>query len=280
MSIDLHVHSLFSDGTYTPYELVRMAKRNGLTAISITDHDTLSGTAQAIEAGKKFDIDVVSGIELSVNHRDIYMHFLGYFIDYTSKELRTKIAKLQTAREARNAKIIKNINDLGMLVTPDEVQVQSQVGQTGRPHIAKVLFSKGYVKSMNSAFEKYLKKGASAYESRFIYSAAEAINIIKNAGGLIVLAHPVQVDRTLVRLPKIIEELVNLGLDGVELYYPTHTKKIRKRIRKITDKHDLLFTGGSDYHGEIRPGTSLACGNNVHVPAELLEVMKKRRNVR
>ena len=132
------------------------------------------------------------------------------------------------------------------------------------------------MRTFNDAFEKYLRKGAPAYVPRFVYSAEEAINMIKDAGGFAVLAHPVQVDNTFTTLQKIIDELVALGLDGVELYYPTHSGKIRKRIRKITQKHDLLFTGGSDYHGDIRPGTSLAGGANVYVPAELLEKMKQK----
>jgi predicted metal-dependent phosphoesterase TrpH len=276
MSIDLHIHSLFSDGTHTPAEIVKIAKQRGLSAISITDHDTLSGTDEAIVAGEEYGIEVVSGIELSVYHNDIEMHILGYLLDHSDKKITKRIIKLQTARNERNKKIVEKLNCLGIAIRHNEVKAVSKIGQTGRPHIAKVLHKKGLVRTFNDAFEKYLRKGAPAYVPRFVYSAEEAINMIKDAGGFAVLAHPVQVDNTFTTLQKIIDELVALGLDGVELYYPTHSGKIRKRIRKITQKHDLLFTGGSDYHGDIRPGTSLAGGVNVHVPAELLEKMKQK----
>lgn len=276
MSIDLHIHSLFSDGTYTPTEIVRLARQRGLVAISITDHDTLSGTEEAIEAAGEYGIEVVSGIELSVYHNDIQMHILGYFLDHNDIILNDKIRKLQIARNERNIKIIEKLNDLGVMISYDEVAAVSKVGQTGRPHIAKILHKKGLVKNFNEAFDNYLRKDAPAYVPRFVYSAEEAINMISNAGGFSVLAHPTQIDPTFTRLPEIVDELVKLGLDGLELYYPTHSGKIRKRIRKLTKKHDLLFTGGSDYHGEIRPGTSLAGGINVYVPLELLDKMKQK----
>ncbi len=280
MSIDLHIHSLFSDGTYSPSEIVQMAKHRGISAVSITDHDTLSGTDEAIKAGKELNVEVISGIELSVNHNGTYLHILGYFMDHKNHELKEKIIKLQCARKERNLKIIAKLNSLGLLINNEEIQGVSKVGQTGRPHIAQVLRNKGYVRSINDAFKKYLKKDALAYVSRFVYSAEEAINMIRKAGGFAVLAHPAQIDYKLIVVSAIVDELVGMGLEGLEMYYPTHSKKTRRRLKKITSKHNLLLTGGSDYHGEIRQGTSLAGGSNVFVPPELLEKMKQRGYMR
>ncbi len=279
MSIDLHIHSLFSDGTLTPCELVKMARKRGLSAISITDHDTLSGTEETLQAAREVNIEAISGIELSVDHNGTYIHILGYLMDHTSKVLQEKISKLQIARNRRNEKILVKLEALGISISQQEVKTFSKVGQTGRPHIAQALFKKGYVKNINDAFERYLKKGAKAYVSRFVYSAEEVITMIKEAGGLSVLAHPIQIDPTLIKTQKLVDELVTIGLDGIEMYYPTHSAKTRKKIRKITKKHDLIFSGGSDYHGDIRPGTSLAGGVKMYVPSELLDKMKQRLNV-
>ncbi len=276
MSIDLHIHSLFSDGTYTPYEIARLAKQLGITAISITDHDTVSGTEKALDAARQFDIEAISGIEMSVLHNEMNLHILGYFVDHNSPEFKGKIEKLQVARKERNKKIIKKLNEHGIFISYEEVKAVSKIDQMGRPHIAQVLHRKGYVKTINEAFIKYLKNDALAYVTRFLYNSKEAIQIIQEAGGFSVLAHPVQIDPSLKQLPKIVDDLVALGLDGLEMYYPTHSGKVRRKIRKITKKHDLLFTGGSDFHGIIRPGTNLASGVKLYVPPELLDVMKQR----
>ena len=157
-----------------------------------------------------------------------------------------------------------------------ELKDISGIGQTGRPHIAKLLMNHGMVRSMPQAFDEYLKKDAKAYVARFAYSAEDAIGFITGAGGIAVLAHPVQVDRTLNFLATLLPVLKSYGLEGIETYYPTQKKKMRKRIRKFAEENGLLLTGGSDYHGDIRPGTRLAGGNNVFVPPELLEKIKER----
>lgn len=276
MSIDLHIHSTFSDGTCSPLEIVKLAKKLGLSAISITDHDTLSGIEETVAAAKVLKLEAISGIELSVRHNTTYMHMLGYFIDHNCQELNKKIKKLQDARDERNIQIIHKLNEQGIAIHIDEVKSVSKIGQTGRPHIAQVLRSKGVVNSIDDAFTKYLKRGACAYVSRFVYSAGEAINMIKRGGGIAVLAHPAQLDPSLAKLPKLLDDLVGLGLDGLEMYYPTHSTKMRRRLKKISKKHDLIFSGGSDYHGDIRPGTNLAGGINVCVPDDVLERMKQK----
>lgn len=280
MSIDLHTHSNFSDGTMTPTELVALARHKKISALALTDHDTMAGTEEAVLAGEKMGVEVVPGIEISVSYVQVEYHILGYWADSTNSELAAALVRLQGARAERNEKILEKLNALGVPVTAEELQVVSEQGQTGRPHIARILVERGVVKTMSQAFDQFLKKGEIAYVSRFAYGAAEAVALIRQAGGLAVLAHPAQNDPDLSRLPTVLDDLVPAGLDGIELYYPTHSNKLKKKLRVLADQHDLLLTGGSDYHGDVRPGTSLAGGKNVFVPPELLEKMKERLRLR
>jgi 3',5'-nucleoside bisphosphate phosphatase len=277
MSIDLHVHSHFSDGTQSPTDLVRLAAKSGVTALSITDHDTMDGVAEALAAGPEYGVEVIPGLEVSVIHKKKALHILGYFMDPENRELTAALETIQEARDKRNEKIIMKLQLLGVDATVEELAEISGVGQTGRPHIAKLLMNHGLVRSMPQAFDEYLKKDGKAYVARFAYSAEEAIRFITEAGGIAVLAHPIQVDRTLNSLKTLLPVLKSYGLGGVETYYPTQSKKVRKKIRKFAEEFNLLLTGGSDYHGDIRPGTRLAGGNNVYVPPELLEKMKARK---
>jgi predicted metal-dependent phosphoesterase TrpH len=279
MSIDLHTHSNFSDGTMTPTELVALARSKKISALALTDHDTMAGTEEAALAGVEMGVEVVPGMEISVTHKQVAYHVLGYWADPENSELAAALARLQGARAERNIKILERLNMLGIPVTAEGLERVSERGQAGRPHIARMLVELGVVSTMSLAFDQYLKKGAIAYVSRFAYSAAEAVSLIRQAGGLAVLAHPAQNDPDLTRLPAVLADLVSVGLNGVELYYPTHSKKTKKRLRDLAGEHDLLLTGGSDYHGEVRPGTSLAGGHNIFVPPELLDKMKERLEV-
>lgn len=274
MSIDLHTHSWFSDGTKSPTELVELAARSGVVALAITDHDTMDGVDEALAASAEYGVEVVPGLEVSVVHKKKALHILGYYMDASNPELAAALLVLQEARDARNEKIIEKLKSLGIAATVGELKEISGHGQTGRPHIAKLLMNHGVVRSMAQAFDEYLKKDAKAYVPRFAYSAEEAIGLIMRAGGIAVLAHPIQVDKTLISMSTLLPVLTSYGLAGIETFYPTQKKKMRKRIRKFAEESGLLLTGGSDYHGDIRPGTRLAGGNNVHVPPELLEKMK------
>ncbi len=274
MSIDLHTHSWFSDGTKSPTELVQLAARSGVSALSITDHDTMDGVTEALAVSAEYGVEVVPGLEISVVHKKKALHILGYYMDSTHSELNAALSVLQEARDGRNEKIIHKLQALGIEATVTELKKISGYGQTGRPHIAKLLMNHGLVRSMHQAFDEYLKKDGKAYVARFAYSAEEAIGLIVRAGGIAVLAHPIQVDRTLNSLSTLLPVLKSYGLAGIETFYPTQKKNMRKRIRKFARENDLLLTGGSDYHGDIRPGTRLAGGNNVYVPPELLETMK------
>jgi hypothetical protein len=276
MSIDLHTHSWFSDGTKSPTELVQLAANSGVSAIAITDHDTMDGVGEAMAVSNEYGVEVVSGLEVSVIHKKKSLHILGYFMDPVDSKLVAALRVIQEARDERNTKIIAKLQALGVAATVEELKEISGIGQTGRPHIAKLLMNHGLVRSMPQAFNEYLKKDAKAYVPRFAYSAEEAISVIADAGGLAVLAHPIQVDKTLLSLSNLLPVLKSYGLDGIETYYPTQKKKMQKQIRKFAEENDLFLTGGSDYHGEIRPGTRLAGGHNVYVPPRLLDIMKVR----
>jgi len=276
MSIDLHTHSTASDGTMTPADLVRYAHKKGLSALAITDHDTIEGIEEAAAAGNICGIEVVAGIELSVKYCDHSLHLLGYLFDPLDQELLFALERLQTGRKERNRKIILNLNRLGCSIQFNELQKSAGSGQNGRPHIARLMIEKKCVGTMDEAFEKYLGHNGLAYTSRFVYGASEAIALIKNAGGIAVLAHPLQLERSLDNFPLFVEQLRNIGLDGIEVYYPNHSRQFRKHLLSLAEKLSLICTGGSDFHGSIRPGTTLAGGKNVTVPSQLLVKMKGR----
>lgn len=255
--IDLHIHSTFSDGVLKPSEVVNLAKKQGLTAIAITDHDTAAGTAEAAERGRALGIEVITGIEISSWHGDTSMHILGYCFDHEDKEFNSRLQLLQDGRETRNARILEKLNRLGIRVDISELLQYSEYGQTGRPHIARLLVDKGVSKTIDLAFKHYLGRGAAAYAERFRFSAKDAIAMIREAGGVAVLAHPASLDPTLRTIPGLLKELCSVGLEGVEVYYPAHSRKTVKALLKMAEEFGLLVTGGSDFHGMERAGHSM-----------------------
>ncbi|MHB1349458.1 MAG: PHP domain-containing protein [Desulfobulbaceae bacterium] len=250
MCVDLHLHSLYSDGSATPQELAEMAARGRLTAVALSDHDTVDGIPEFLKHCQSLGLTAIPGLEVGAVHRDLSLHILGYGIDHRSDELRQRLAPLQRSRTERNGKIIAKLQELGLDVHPDELQSISTCGQTGRPHIARLLLNKGIVDSLPQAFYQYLRRGAPAWFSRFAYSATETIDMIHQAGGIAVLAHPGQLDPDYKKLPLLIPELVERGLDGLEVYYPAHHLSIQRRLHSLAKKYGLVVTGGSDYHGK------------------------------
>ena len=275
--IDLHLHSTCSDGTMTPEELVEEARRLDISAISITDHDTIEGTAEAMEAGKKNGIEVVSGVEISAYLDETPLHILGYGFHHCSSSLLKNLKKVQQAREERNKEILANLNGLGIMVSREELKKYSATGQTGRPHIATLLMERKIVKTMDEAFARYLRRGAPAYAERARLQAADAIDMISAAGGIAVVAHPFTIDRTMPVLADVLKRLHKLGIKGAEAFYPIYSVADRRKLCDLCNEIGLLITGGSDFHGSIRNGTRLG-GNNKkqRVPYELFEKMQKR----
>jgi len=258
MCVELHTHSVYSDGTAAPAELVRMAAERGLKGFALTDHDTLEGVPEAMRYGRKLGIPVVSGIEISAKHREYSLHILGYGIDPNNQALLDWLARLQEGRIERNRNILEKLTRMGLPITEQELEQASVCGQTGRPHIARLMKDKGYVSCTQQAFKVYLGRNKPAWCSRLSYSAAEAITMLHQAGGLAVLAHPGMIDKNMNVQPLLIPELAERGLDGLEVFYPTHNSRVKRRLQVLAEKYNLLCTGGSDYHGDPQHGRLFA----------------------
>ncbi len=248
MRADLHTHTTLSDGLNEPSIIVKMAKKVGLAALAITDHDSILGIDEAILTAKEIGgIEVIPGIEISTTENGKDIHILGYFIDYTDKLFLQKISELQEVRNKRNDIMICRLNDLGVKITMTEViaKVRRHETNIGRPHIAEVLIEKGIVKTMKEAFDYYLGKNGRAYINTIRISPDEGIEIINKAGGVAVIAHP-----GIYNNDQMITRLINCGLAGIEVYHPDHGRFNEKKYLQITKEYNMLATGGSDYHGE------------------------------
>ncbi|MCX8118013.1 MAG: PHP domain-containing protein [Desulfobacterota bacterium] len=278
--VDLHLHTTASDGVKTPSELVCYSKSKGLRAISITDHDTIDGLEEGLAEGARIDFEVIPGVEISVEHSPGSMHLLGYYIDIDYPPLTAKLAYLQKARAERNPKMIERLNRLGIRITYEEVIKASGGGQVGRPHFAQVLLEKGYVKSFQEAFDRFLKKGAPAYVDKERFTPPEAIRFIIEAKGVAVLAHP----NTLglnghAELEGLILNLVRAGLKGIEVYYPEHSPEEILRYKGLAEKYGLVMTGGTDYHGIDREGLDVGVGKGeMRLPYAMVEALRSVRN--
>lgn len=279
MCVDLHTHSIYSDGTSTPAELVELAVHNGLRALALTDHDTIEGVAETQQLGEQGGITILTGLEISTTLRQYTLHILGYGIDPNHQELQQWLLPLQQGRSNRNNAILHKLQDLGINISAEEIRTISHCGQTGRPHFARLLIAKGVVDSFDAAFRLYLGRNKPAWERRFSYSAAETIAMIHRAGGVAVLAHPGQLDPEMRAQPPLIRELTLRGLDGLEIYYPTHSKKMRKNLMAMAAECGLIATGGSDFHGDTRPANRLAGTNKIFCPPySIIEAITARKN--
>jgi len=273
-AIDLHIHSTFSDGVYTPAEIVDLAKSQGVSAIAITDHDTAAGTDEAMRRGAEIGIEVISGIEISSWYGDISMHILGYRFQHADAKFNSRLKLLQDGREIRNSRIMENLNRLGIRVDIEELLQYSEYGQTGRPHIARLLVDKGVAKSVDVAFKHYLGRGAAAYAERFKFSAQDAIAMIREADGVAVLAHPASLDPSLRSISSLLKDLQKIGLGGVEVYYPSHSQKAVKGLVNLAEDYGLLLTGGSDFHDPERSTyNSEEWRHKTHIPYDLFRAM-------
>lgn len=273
---DLHTHTTASDGSDSPVELVQKAAQAGLKAVAITDHDTVAGIQEGLEAGGQFNIEVIPGVELSAKSDKGNMHILGYFIDVSANSLQEVLATVQQARAERNPAILSKLVDLGLPVDMEEVKELAGEGQVGRPHIARVMVQKGYVKSVGEAFNKYLKKGGPAYAPKSILEPADAITAIHKGGGVAVLAHPISLEPSgPEELAAIIKKMVDYGIDGIECYYSEYTPQFTELCLSLTQKFALVPTGGSDYHGKAKPYIRLGKGKgDLQVPYSCVKELK------
>jgi predicted metal-dependent phosphoesterase TrpH len=276
--VDLHTHTTHSDGSASPAELIRRASEKGARSIAITDHDTVGALPEARISADRFGVELVPGIEISAEYSPGTMHILGYFIDDESPMLNQKLDELKQARERRNPEIARRLQSLGCEIDYEEVAQLAGNKVVGRPHFARLLVERGYAGSIQEAFDKLLKKGAPAYVEKARLSPADSIALIHIAGGVAVLAHPYQLKQPSYEAASIlIEELASRGLDGIEAIYSRHSEDERLTYAEIATRHDLLVTGGSDYHGTYKPDIDIVNGlGDLEVPYELLDGLKTR----
>jgi 3',5'-nucleoside bisphosphate phosphatase len=278
-NVDLHLHTTASDGVMTPSEIVRYGKKRGLQAIAITDHDTIEGLEEGLSEGEKIGFEVIPGVEISAEYSPGSMHLLGYFLDIHHPLLIERLQYLQKARAERNPKIIENLNRLGIGVTLEEVVEASGGGQVGRPHFAEVLLKKGYVRSFQEAFDRFLKKGAQAYVDKVRFTPEEALHFIRRAGGVPVLAHPKTLGTQSSALEDLFHHLMKEGLQGIEVFYPEHSAQEVAQFKAMAERNGLLMTGGTDYHGIENNGLDIGIGRGeMKLPYSIVESLKKARS--
>lgn len=253
-----------------------MAHRAGVTALAITDHDIMTGIAEAMAAGQQCGIEVIPGVEISSLTGDSELHILGYFLDLQDADLNDRFKTLRDSRHRRNPRIIERLQALGIDITYDEVRAIAGPGSIGRPHIARALMDKHVVASAKEAFDRFLAEGKPAYVPRELPSPAEAIRWIKAARGLAVLAHPSWVKLEDHSLIDLVRQLKADGLDGVEVYYSTHAVRQTREYLSLAQQLGLLVTGGSDFHGLTKPDIEVGIGKGtLHIPTSLLPKMKE-----
>lgn len=265
----MHLHTVYSDSTYTPEELMREAKCAGLSAVAIVDHDTVEGISPVEAAAKKIDIEVIPGIELTAQHQGKEVHLLGYLIDYQKKGLREKLDSLWRIRVERVHKIAGKLKALGLNLEAEEVFALAKNATVGRLHIARIMVNKGMVSSTSEAFRKYIGEDCPAYVLGFRLSVLEATQLIQDLGGIAVLAHPYSLNNNY-----LIPEFVDYGIEGLEAYYPEHTPAMTNLYLDLAQKFNLVVTGGSDCHGQTKPGAKIG---SVKIPYALVEKLKERK---
>ncbi len=273
-TVDFHTHSTSSDGTLTPAELVRHADNCGLAAFALTDHDNVDGIKEAMAEAEKYDIEFIPGIEFSAID-GTQKHIIGLFIDPENETLLKTIEKVRESRKKRMADICDKLRELGFDITFDEVFEFAGKDFVGRAHIAKVMVLKGYCETIEECFSKYIGPGQSAYSEKGELTAKEAIKAIRAAGGLAFLAHLNQTHYDLNQLKVLLTDLKDVGLNGIEGYYTEYTQEQVTQYRKLAEKLGLAISGGSDYHGSMKPDIEIGIGKcALQIPYYILENLK------
>ena len=276
--IDLHTHTTASDGSHSPTELIQLASQSNLQALAITDHDTVAGLSEAADAASQTNLELINGVELACNVQAGTLHMLGYFIDPDHPGLAKLLAGLVESRRQRNPRIVAKLNELGYDITIADAQARASGPIVSRLHIALAMLHKGYVSNVNEAFSRFLGDDGSAYVSRIEPEPSDAIELIHQAGGLAVAAHPVHLHAGNEQgMDKKLTGLAALGLDGIEVWYPEHTAKTTERLWQICQRLDLAAVGGSDFHGSAKQHIKLGTGRgNLNIPLEILHRLKSR----
>lgn len=270
MAVDLHLHSTASDGTLSPTEIVSKAHEMGLTAIALTDHDSLAGIPEAVDAALKFSLTFIPGLEMSSEYGDRDIHILGYFIDYTQAHLAETLAGLRVARVNRGRIMVERLADLGLEIDFAEVEKYAHGGAMGRPHVAQVLVKQGLADDISDAFARFIGRGGPAYVSKHVLTTLQIINLIHQAGGVAALAHPgpSRVDEPLLRVLK------DGGLDAVEVWHTDHAPEQTRYFKQLAFEFDLMVTGGSDCHGFAK-SRGFVLGS-LGVPDQIIEPLRAK----
>lgn len=277
--IDLHCHSCFSDGTFSPEEIVIKAKKRGLRAIALTDHDTIDGLEAFQQSGQKYHIETITGIEFAAQYNrfsEQEIHIVGLGFSPTAKALTEQMKLIVEARQIRNEKMIYALNQLGFDISYEQIQQNAAGNIITRAHFANVLVQKNIVKNTKEAFEKYLSTNKPAYVQRQTLSPALCIQTIQKSGGVAVLAHPTLYHMDYNEIEILAKELKSYGLIAIETQYSSYSSEQSRKITALADKLGLLYSGGSDFHGKNRPNIHIGVGkNNLHIPYSYWEALKK-----
>lgn len=276
-TIDLHTHSTFSDGTFTPLQLVKYAEEKGLKAFALTDHDTTEGVkeAKSIET----NVEVISGVEISTRYDKKEIHIVGLYVNENDADLNKQLKYYREKRVTRNFEILEKLNSLGVNITIDDVKESCTGDVISRAHIAKALVSKGFVGSYTEAFDRYLGDNKCAYVPRETLNYEESMELITKAGGVPVLAHPLLYKMSDTNLENMMVKLRQKGLKAVEVYYSTHGNSDTQHIMAMANRVGLIYSGGSDFHGATKPKIDMGTGmGKLAVPYEILEKIRGERN--
>lgn len=281
-AIDLHSHSVFSDGTVSPEVLVSQAADAGLVAYALTDHDSVEGIPRAMEAAHKCGLNLIPGIEISADHGGEGVHILGYFVDWENRNLGDSLHRMQTSRRERIPRIVERLRSLGLDISSEDVFREHAEGSWGRPHVARALLRKGLVDSLEEAFRRYLRNAGPAFVVKEEPTAREAITLIHQAGGVAVLAHPLAYRMTRIQgelgLSHLLDGLIHDGLDGMEVTYANTSQDEIVFLMRHAQRRNLAFSGGSDYHGKTTPDVRLGTGRGgMYVPDSWLNELHNRR---
>ena len=264
---DLHTHTIYSDGTNTPEELIAMAKQAGLAALAITDHDNLDGLAEGAAAAQAAGLELIPGLEMSAAVKSVDVHLLGFFVDVRCAPFQQLLAEQRARRVKRIEEMVTRVQRLGMAITQEEVREIAGKGAMGRPHVAMALVRRGYVAKFEEAFDRYLSDGKPAYVEGSSLTPKTVIDAIRQANGVPVLAHPIYL-----RNDALIDAMCADGLAGLEVYHSSHKVQEVKRYERIAKRLGLLKSGGTDYHGSAKEGAPIGA---VTVPYELVDALKQ-----
>jgi predicted metal-dependent phosphoesterase TrpH len=277
MIADLHAHSTASDGSDSPTRLVELAVEAGLASLALTDHDTQQGVIEATAAAAATELELIPGVELSLNYDRGGMHLVVLWLDWRGGPLQDRLAALQAARDTRNIEIVRRLSSFGLPVTIEEIEKEAGGGSVGRPHIAAVMVAKGYVPDIRTAFDLWLGSGKPGYSGRDRLEPEEAIALARESGGVPVLAHPHTLGITTAsEMADLLTRLKRAGLVGLEALYGAYRRHEREGYADLARRFDLVPSGGSDYHGTYKPGLSLGSGyGDLIVPGALLDELRE-----